>query len=257
MQNSQEYLGKNLDIDGLKINYKVAGEGPVILVLHGWGSDSARWESVQVRLAQQGFQVVIPDLPGFGKSEQPKSSWNIEDYSIFVEKFVDALSLKEFYLLGHSFGGGLALLYAVKHPEKIQKLFLFAAAIKREKSFRKDFLKIVAKVTKIFSFLPFYFLFRKAMYKYVIRTSDYSYQKGIMKDTYLKVIKQDLSPLLSKIKIPTIVLWGKKDDVISVKDAYFIKEHIADSELVIFPEGDHDIERKMPEVLVKNIVNFL
>jgi len=78
-----------------------------------------------------------------------------------------------------------------------------------------------------------------------------------MKGTYLKVIGQDLLPLLSMVRVPTIVLWGEKDDYIPVKDAYFIAEHITDAKLVLVPEGDHDLERKMPEILTQKILSFL
>jgi len=246
-----------LNVQGLQVSYKTAGEGPAVLILHGWGSSSASWQSVQVGLSQQGYEVIIPDLPGFGKSAEPRSPWGIEKYRVFVEEFVNALGLKEFYLLGHSFGGGLALAYTAKNPERVKKLFLVAAAIRREKSLRKHILRTAAKIGKFFSFLPFYALFRKAVYKYIIRTSDYPYQKGIMKDIYLKVIGQDLFPLLSEVKVPTVILWGEKDDVVSVEDAYFIKKHIKDSQLALFPEGDHDIEQKMPHAFTQKILEFL
>ena len=246
-----------LTTQGLQVRYKIAGEGPVILILHGWGSRGDRWEKVGELLSKHNFSVVIPDLPGFGKSEEPTSPWGIEEYHNFVEEFVSTLGPKEFYLLGHSFGGGLALAYAVQHPDKVKKLFLVAAAIRRKKNLRKNTLRVIAKIGKLFSLLPFYTLFRKAVYKYIIRTSDYPYQKGIMKDIYLKIVDQDLSPLLSGVKVPTVILWGAKDDVLPLGDAYFIREHIANSQFIVFPEGDHDPEQRMPEILAEKIAILL
>ena len=246
-----------LNVQGLQVSYRTAGEGPAILILHGWGSRSDRWIRVMELLSDNKYSVIIPDLPGFGKSETPKSPWSMEDYYGFVKEFADRLGLKEFYLLGHSFGGGLALFYATKHPEKVKKLFLISAAIKRKKSLRKSIFKMLSRIGKVFSFLPFYSLFKKAFYKYVVKKSDYPYQAGVMKGTYLKVIGQDLSPFLTEIRVPTIVLWGEKDDYISVKDAHFIAEHITDAKLVLVPEGDHDLERKMPEILTQKILSFL
>jgi len=248
---------KTLNIEGLKVSYKIAGEGPALLILHGWGSRSDRWKKVGELLSSKGCSVVILDLPGFGKSEAPRSPWGIEDYRVFVEEFVDVLGLQKFSLLGHSFGGGLALAYTVKHPERVKKLLLVAAAIKRATSLRKSIFKVAAKVAKAFSFLPFYFLFRKAVYRYIIRKSDYPYQTEVMKDTYLKVIEQDLSPFLSEVMIPTVILWGEKDDVVPIQNAYFIKEHIKNSQLVVFSEGDHDVEQKMPQALSQKILEFL
>ena len=200
---------------------------------------------------------IIPALPGFGKSEKPKSSCGIENYYVFVKEFVDTLELKEFYLLGHSFGGGVALFYATRHKEKVKKLFLVAPAIRREKSFRKSIFKLLSKIGKVFSFLPLYPLFKKAFYRYVIRKSDYPYQAGIMKGTYLKVIGQDLSPLLAEVQVPTIVLWGSKDDVVPVHDYHFIAENINNAKHVLMAEGDHDLEQKMPEILTQKLLSFL
>lgn len=246
-----------LNVQGLQVSYRMAGEGPAILILHGWGSKSDRWEKVGELLSGHNFSVIIPDLPGFGKSETPKSPWSMEDYYGFVKEFADRLGLKEFYLLGHSFGGGLALFYTTKHPEKVKKLFLISAAIKRKKSLRKSIFKMLSRMGKVFSFLPFYSLFKKAFYKYVVKKSDYPYQAGVMKGTYLKVIGQDLTPFLTEIRVPTIVLWGEKDDYIPVKDAHFIAEHITDAKLVLVPEGDHDLEQKMPEILTQKILSLL
>jgi len=253
----QTFDEKKIRIDELEMNYKIAGEGQPILILHGWGSRSERWEKVGELFSRHNFSVIIPDLPGFGKSEKPKSPWGIEEYRAFVEEFVDTLGLKEFYLLGHSFGGGLALAYTARHKERVKKLFLVAAAIRRKKSLRKSTFRTAAKLGKFFSFLPFYSLFKKAFYKYVIKKSDYPYQAGVMRGSYLKVIGQDLSPFLSEIFVPTVVLWGEKDDVVSVQDAHFIAEHITDAKLVLLPEGDHDLERKMPEALTEKIREFL
>jgi len=257
MEPSQEVKEKKIHLHNIAVNYKMVGSGPVLLVLHGWGSRNDKWEKVGELLSRHNFSVVIPDLPGFGKSEQPKSPWGIEEYRVFVEEFVNTLGLKEFYVLGHSFGGGLALAYTAGHKERVKKLFLVAPAIRRKKNLRKHILRAAAKIGKLFSFLPFYSLFRKAVYKYIIRTSDYPYQKGVMKDTYLKVVGQDLSLLLSEVKVPTVILWGEKDDVVSVEDAYFIKEHIKDSQLALLPEGDHDIEQKMPQAFTQKILEFL
>jgi pimeloyl-ACP methyl ester carboxylesterase len=248
---------RKVDIQGIKVSYKIAGDGPAILILHGWGSRSDRWERVAALLLQHTFSLIIPDLPGFGKSEEPKFPFGIGEYHSFLKEFVDVLGLKEFYLLGHSFGGGLALAFSVKHPEKVKKLFLFAAAVRRQEDTRKSILRRIAKTVKIFSFLPFYAVFRKGVYKYVIGKSDYPYQKGVMKDSYLRVIAQDLSPLLPYVTVPTVILWGDKDDVVPLKDAHFLKEHIPNAELAILPNGDHDAEQRIPETLSSKILSFL
>ncbi len=243
-------------INGMTIGYKIVGQGPTILILHGWGSSSDRWAQVSELLSQRNFSVIVPDLPGFGKNSQPLSVWGIEEYSALVSSFVEKLGLAKFVLLGHSFGGGLAVKYASRHPEKVRKLILVASAIRRGKTPYKTAMRILAKIFKLFSFLPLYGFFRKALYKYAVR-SDYAYQAGIMKEIYLKVINEDLSPLLSRISVPTLIVWGEKDDVLSVADSHFINKHIEKSKLVLIPHADHDIEQHMPEALVEKIKDYI
>ena len=86
-------------IDGLKINYKIAGQGPAILILHGWGGSSDSWISVQEILAKEGFKIIVPDFPGFGKSETPFEPWGVREYSNFVLNLTKILELQKFFLL--------------------------------------------------------------------------------------------------------------------------------------------------------------
>ncbi len=244
-------------IKGLEINYEVIGEGKPLLILHGWGSNSERWQKVGELLAKKGVKVIIPDLPGFGKSQSPSMAWGLDDYCDFIQEFVKLLNLEKFYLLGHSFGGALAVKYSLKFPDKIDKLFLVSAACFRRAAFREKLFYVIAKIFKIFSFLPGYQSFRKGFYKFIVRKSDYPYAEGVMKDIYLKIIKEDLSEILPEIQIPTIIIWGEKDDITKIKDACLINEKIKGSRLEIIPGANHDLNTKAPEELSESIKQFL
>ncbi|MEA3292985.1 MAG: alpha/beta hydrolase, partial [Patescibacteria group bacterium] len=112
---------KKIFINGLKINYKIAGEGQLILILHGWGGSSDSWVEVIKILSNQGYKIICPDLPGFGKTQKPNYSWELGDYRNFVKKFIENLNLEKFYLLGHSFGGAIAVKFSSIFPEKTEK----------------------------------------------------------------------------------------------------------------------------------------
>lgn len=241
-------------IKGLKINYKTLGEGKPLLILHGWGSRSDNWQKVGELLAENGIKVIIPDLPGFGQSDKPLTAWNLDDYCDFVEEFVKVLNLQKFYLLGHSFGGALAVKCGLKFPEKIDKLFLASAACFRKKTFKNKLFKFLSKFIKIKT--PF---FRKVFY----RKSDYLSTEGVMRDTYLKIIAEDLTGVLSQVQVPTIIIWGKEDKVTSLKQGRLIKEKIQDSrlrqgyggqaKLEIISNVGHDLNLKTPEKLAEAI----
>ena len=236
-------------INGIKTNYQVFGEGKPFLILYGWGSNSDRWISIAEQISKgvpggPPFKVIIPDLPGFGKSDALLMPWNTNKYINWVEQLVKELNLGNFYLLGHSFGGALASKIAVKHAQEVDKLFLVSAACIRKKTTKKSFFKKIAKVIKIFYFIPYYSFFRKAVYKFIIRKSDYVYVEGLLKETYLNVVTEDLSFHLPFIKVPTVVIWGDKDELTPLEDAYFINKQIKNSKLVIISGAGHDLNRK-------------
>src|SRR3989344_1093017 len=246
-------------VKDLTVNYKIIGQGRPMLILHGWGSKSDRWQAVAELLAQKNFQCIIPDLPGFGQSQEPNMVWNLNNYVEWVLEFSQKIPQlnKSFYLLGHSFGGALGSKFSIKYNQKVERLFLVGAACIRKKTIKKQVLGRVSKFVKLFSFLPMYPLAKKAFYKFVVGGNDYLRARGIMKETFLKVISDDLSQLLASVKVPTVIIWGDKDDTTLVEDAYFINKKIPGSKLIIIPGGDHDLEIKVPEVLSEKILEHI
>lgn len=116
---------------------------------------------------------------------------------------------------------------------------------------------MASKILKVFSFLPFYPLFKKAFYKYVIKRSDYPQTEGFLRETFLNVIKEDLSPYLSSIKIPTVLIWGDKDKATPLRDGKFMNGQIKNSKLEIIPGANHFLNNNHPEELSKIILNNL
>jgi pimeloyl-ACP methyl ester carboxylesterase len=250
-----------------------------ILILHGWGSCAENWSQVRIFLENQGYKVLIPDLPGFGENKVftshtsldasrltrvfgenplPLQAWNIDNYVEWVENYCEENNLSQIFLLGHSFGGAVATKFVLKKPEIIEKLFLVAASGIRKKSFKKTLIKKTANFFKKFEFLPFFNFFRKVFYKFIIKSDYLNAQKGsVIRETYLRVIKQNISDDFSKISVPTVLIWGKNDDITPLKHAYFIKEQISGAKLEILPNIKHNPHRENPELLVKKIIAFL
>ena len=82
-------MEKIVFVDNLKINLKVVGQGEPVLILHGWGSSIKSWLRVQEFLAEKGFKVIVPDLPGFGESSVPEKAWTVLDYKNFIIRFAE------------------------------------------------------------------------------------------------------------------------------------------------------------------------
>lgn len=248
-------------------------KGESLLILHGWGSNSMRWQRVKESLEKKGIEVLVLDLPGFGRIPSPTKAWGRDDYINWIFQKVKDYNpptaqqgklynnWQKFNLLGHSFGGGLAVKIAATFPERIEKLILLSPAIIQRKSIKTYLFYYISYLgKKVFSlpgFKIFHPLAEKLIYK-LAGTKDYYVADGIMKETMKKIGKEEsLEMILEKIKIPTLILWGKKDDVLPIIDAYYIKEKIKGSELKIIPKARHSPHREAPEELAEIIVQFI
>ncbi|TET84777.1 MAG: alpha/beta hydrolase [Candidatus Nealsonbacteria bacterium] len=235
--------------------------GLKILILHGWGSNSERWQRVKELLGEKGIEVLVLDLPGFGIIPSPPKPWGREDYIDWIFQKVKEKNWEKFNLLGHSFGGGLAVKMATNFSEKIDRLILCAPAIIKRKSIKTYLFYWLAFLGRRIFSLPglktFYPQAQKLVYK-LAGARDYYVADGIMKETMKKIGKEeDLEMVLERIKTPTLILWGKKDDVLPLKDAYRIKEKIKRSQLRVLPGARHSPHREAPEELSKILVSFL
>ena len=227
-----------------------------ILILHGWGSCAKNWQRVKELLENGGYRVYVSDLPGFGDSSPLSRAWSIDDYVKWVKDFCEKNNLSQFFILGHSFGGSIAAKYAMKFPGEVKRLILVDPAVIRVKDVKKKIITKISKFLKIFSFLPFYPLERRLFYKFIVK-SDYPDAEGPMRETYLKGIKEDLYHRLSGISVPTVLIWGKKDKITPLKDAYLVKEKIAGSELEILQGVHHNPHVENPGLLVQTILKHL
>lgn len=119
----------------LKIYYEVAGSGEPVLLLHGWANDVETLRPLMGMVKEMGFRVYSVDLPGFGLSDTPEGPWGVDEYVNFVLKLLDELALDRVSIIGHSFGGRIAIKLAANDPIRINKLILVdSAGIKPDRS---------------------------------------------------------------------------------------------------------------------------
>jgi len=252
---------KIISINNLEVNYKIAGSGPVILILHGWGGSSDSWIKVIEMLADKGYKVICPDFPGFGKSHTPIDAWDVTDYKEWLLEFIRLRGLDEFILLGHSFGGRVAIKLSVKYPERVKALILCdSAGLKSKPGFKNKIISYMAYIGNII-FSPHVLIrfkngARNIFYGF-LRNKDYVKADGVMKESIKKVIDEDLFSYLSQIKIKTLIVWGERDKIVPVKQSHILKEQIKDSVLELLPGVGHSPHLEVPGKLFKIIVSFL
>ena len=214
-----------MQIKDIYINYIEYGnkKGKPVVLLHGWGQNIEMMDPIG-RGLEKDYRIIILDLPGFGKSGEPKSNYTLYDYYDILCEFLDKLKVKNPILVGHSFGGRLAIIYGAKR--KVEKLVLLAAPFKR--SAEKDNLKV--KILKLAKTIPFTEKV-KAYAKNKIGSSDYKDASPVMKTVLVNTVNEDLTEYLKQITAPTILIWGDLDEAVSVEDAKEAEKIMKDADL--------------------------
>ena len=224
------------------MRYYVDGNGsqPVI-VLHGWGCRAATVKSLADACLHDSTTVYNLDLPGFGDSSEPQDVWGIDDYTRLLEKFVSALEIINPYIIGHSFGGRMGIVYASRNS--VGKLVLVdAAGIKPRRSLKYYFKVYSFKLSKRIALLV---LGQERGTEYIERmrgrngSSDYRQASPKMRAIMSRVVNEDLCRLMPAIKAPTLLIWGENDTATPLSDAKTMEKLIPDAGLVVYPGASH------------------
>jgi pimeloyl-ACP methyl ester carboxylesterase len=113
-------------IHGHRRAFRIAGSGPVIVMLHGVGDSSTTWEPVHAKLAQR-FTVIAPDMLGHGESDKPRADYSLASFANGLRDLLTALEIDRVTLVGHSYGGGLAAQFAYQYPQFVERIVLVSA----------------------------------------------------------------------------------------------------------------------------------
>ena len=229
---------QNTEINGLNILYQVAGEGDIVLLLHGWGGESASFQPVFEWLAQS-HKVYALDLPGFGKSQMPPIAWDTSDYAQVVAAFLEKFCISKAHLIGHSFGGRISIILSAEHPEKVDKLILVdSAGIKPRRTAKYYFRVGIAKIGKLLRRCGKYGNHLANAVSQRTGSKDYR-DAGDMRATLVKVVNQDLRAFLPRIAASTLLIWGENDKDTPVAFGQIMEKEIPDAGLVVLKEAGH------------------
>jgi pimeloyl-ACP methyl ester carboxylesterase len=224
-----------------------------IVLLHGWGANSKKLKPLGKELEKLEWRVFIPKLPGF-ELGVPREIWGIGDYARYVLKKARKYFCKDsFYIFGHSFGGRIAIKMAVDIPNISGVILCATGGISRGNPFKRAIFFILAKAGKALLIIPPGARFwRKLLYK-LAREHDYEKAQGVMREVFKKVISEDLRSSISKIQLPTLVLWGEEDQVTPISDGKFIKSKLPGAKFVSFRGQGHKLPYKKPAEIAQEI----
>lgn len=249
------------NINGLNINYVCEGEGELVLLLHGWGSNITLFNSM-ISLLSQKYKVIAPDMPGFGESDEPSEPWSVDDYVDFILEFLKEFEFEKITLLGHSFGGRVIIKMNSRDlPFEVERVILVdSAGVKPKKTFRQ---KVKQRLYKMFKWVLALAivtkLFPNALENLRKRngSADYNAASPIMRQTLVKVVNEDLTELMPNVKCPTLLVWGKNDDATPLSDGELMEKLMPESALVSFENAGHYSFLEQQALFLRVLASFM
>ena len=244
-------------IDNLAVNYELTGKGKTIVLLHGWGDDLTTFKQL-VNSLSENYQLLMPDLPGFGLSQAPKEPWNLDNYAELVNKLLSKLDLKPYAIIGHSNGGAVAIRGLSMGLLKADKLVLIASAgIRNSQPLKRQLTKSVAKIGKATTFwLPSNTRqnLRKKLYGTI--GSDLLVVPELA-ETFKLTVAQDTQADASQLKLPTLIINADKDPAIPLSDGKLFNDLIKGSNFKVINANSHFIHQVETSEVAKLISEFL
>jgi pimeloyl-ACP methyl ester carboxylesterase len=260
--------------------YRRGGAGPVLLLLHGIGDSSRTWIPA-MRLLQHGFTVLAPDLPGHGDSSSPFGDYSLGSHASSMRDLLDLLNIERVTVVGHSFGGGVAMQFAYQFPSRCERLVLVdAGGLGREVTW---ILRLATVPTAEYVMPVLFPVFMRRWGDSVARflldwgihnaraaeiwRSYRSLTDPGNRAAFVRTARAVIDPggqsvsamnhLYLVALMPTLIVWGDQDKIIPLIHACQAHEVIPDSRLEVIEGAGHAPHVEDPARFAEILVNFL
>lgn len=226
---------------------------PRVLALHGWGRDSTDFADLL-----PGMAAVAPDLPGFGCSPPPPRAWGAGDYARHLEPVITGMQTPV-VVVGHSFGGRIAVCLATEFPDLVDGLVLSGAPLVRAVPHTRPRLS--------------YRLIRWGHRRHLVSdermeamrrkygSRDYRAARGVMRETFVKLVNESYEEQLRILAVPVDLIWGEEDQEVPVERAAAALRTLQEADckvrLVTVPGVGHDLPLRRPDVLRQAVERML
>lgn len=221
-----------------------------IVYLHGWGR--SRTDFAQIAAQRPGMSI---DLPGFGSSVQPPVAMGSSGYATQVlEAIAEWTGTEQAVLVGHSFGGRIALQIAASAPESVRGLIIAGTPLFRDQTRSKR--PLLYRAARRLHKLGLASDARLESARQRHGSADYLAATGVMREIFVKVVNESYETELADIRCPTAFVWGRTDSAAPLEDARQAQQIVEGS---ILEERDcgHDIHLEHPELIVELIDRFV
>jgi pimeloyl-ACP methyl ester carboxylesterase len=272
---------RHVVLHGHEVGYRMAGEGPVVVLIHGMAGSSRSWLPV-MRLLARDFTVIAPDLLGHGESAKPMGDYSLGAYASGLrDLLVGALGVERATVVGQSLGGGVAMQLAYQHPELCERLVLVCSGgLGREVSWVLRLLTLPAAEYVMPIFFPRFAreageqvvaFFRdrgvRAPHLAEMWSAYASLTETPNRHAFIRTVRAVIDPggqtvsardrLYLAAGLPTLIAWGDRDEIIPVEHAHAAHELLPGSRLEIFEGAGHFLHVEEPARFAELLADFV
>jgi pimeloyl-ACP methyl ester carboxylesterase len=266
-----------MEIDGMQVHFRdegMASDSVPLVLIHGTGASLHTWEG-WVKTLKANHRIIIFDLPAYGLTGPNKTGDYSQDYYVdFVDKLLTKLSVEKCVLGGNSLGGGITWAYALAHPERVEKMILVDAGgyPMVSKSVPIAFqLARLPVLNKLFQYVTPRSIIEKSVYNVYVnderiteelidRYYNLALREGNRKafiDRMRTSVKNDKYLKIKELKMPTLIIWGKQDELIPITVGEQFHQDLENDTMVVFKDLGHTPMEEDPERTVKVLIDFL
>ncbi len=263
-----------IEVDGLRMCYQERGQGDPLIILPGLGTSIDFWQLTIPPLAKH-HHVIALDLPGFGKSAKPDTSYDLNWTCDRIIAFMDAKQIRQANVLGGSMGGHLGMLLALRYPERVERLVMmgssggwpqpgllldlvvkiFLTDVIVTDHVRRNWPSIYSKLSERQTPMTEH-LFRYQMALRANRTKFAPSGRALAR-SLRSIFYTGCRESLTEVKMPVLLIWGALDRIHPVKDGVHARSVLPDSRLVIVPDAGHEVMIDQPDTFNRLILRFL
>lgn len=271
---------RHVEVHGHSVAYRRAGEGEVVVLIHGLAGNSRTWKDVMPMLSRT-YDVIAPDLLGHGESAKPMGDYSLGAHASGLRDLLLTLDVPSATIVGHSFGGGVAMQLAYQYPELCERLVLVGSGgLGRDVSWLLRLLTLPLAEQTMPLFFPRWvtgpgtatsrFLRKRGLHAPRLGEMWRSYTSlagAENRKAFVRTIRTVIEPggqsvcaldrLYLAAHVPTLIVWGEDDRIIPVTHAHVAHEAIPGSRIEILPDIGHFAHTESPERFLEVLTDFL
>ena len=260
-----------VDVDGLRLCYREAGDGEPVVLIHGFRGSGRYWSGVAPRLAERA-RVVAPDLKGFGDSAKPPRGYTLADHTATLRRFLAAVGVGPATLIGHSLGGVVALRLVADFPELVKRLVLITTPFTGTVAQNVSEVRRAPMWIRLLALRPHTARWIVGLHStLVVRlgsdTRDLTreaildatkFRWASLRETfYSSIVADNMRERLRPVDRPALLVYGDQDDLILPHHGQALRDVFRPSELVVIPGAGHQLPTTHQQAFLQAVERFL